>query len=105
MIQRTNVFSMSIATLSVLCLVTAGCSKKEDSATPVPAAGVLPAPFSVPAAATPSPPVPTPAADASNRLPEDRLEPASIEQARLPGGAELKTEPTPIPSNSSSKSK
>ncbi|MBC7415421.1 MAG: hypothetical protein H7327_10860 [Herminiimonas sp.] len=78
-------------------LILAGCSKDETTvvATPAPVAPpaamvtVSPAP-AAPSAAPPAAPA-TPVVVA----PEDKLEPASIDNARLPGGAVLATD-TPL---------
>ena len=78
---------------SLLCLALSGCQKQEVQPTVAPAASPT-------AAVSPTAiPAPTVAAAPARELvvpPEDKIEPMRLEQARLPGGGELKTEPAPV---------
>ncbi len=94
---------MRTITLVFFCLILAGfgCSKTDSVAPAAPNAVVVPTPevaAPAPGAAIASMPVAAPVAVA----PEDRLEPASIENARLPNGSPVSVEMAPETKNKKS---
>ena len=99
--MKTRSPKMLMVVLTLLCL-TAGlqsaCSRSNPATATSQAALPSPAPLateaSVTTAAPPVPdrPVPPQAAPVATP-PEDRMEPASLEDARLPGGGKLPADP------------
>lgn len=68
-----------------LMLMTVACSKTEPVAPAAAAAVVVPSPAAAVERAAPAAPMTVPA--------EDRMEPASIDNARLPNGSPLSADP------------